>query len=65
VGGVITPHPIADKMAIDHDLLYLKNQRTPPDTDEESLESKVHIIYAAAKWLVFYGENGHGYKADF
>jgi hypothetical protein len=56
---------IGDKVATEHNLLYLKNQRIPPDTDEDSLESKVHILYAAAKWLIFYGENGHGYEADF
>jgi hypothetical protein len=37
----------------------------PPDTDEDSLESKIHILYAAAKWLIFYGKNGHGFEADF
>jgi len=44
---------IADKIATENNLLYLKNQRLPPDTDEDSLEAKVHIIYAAAKWLIF------------
>jgi hypothetical protein len=56
---------IADKVATEHNLLYLKDQRIPPDTDEDRLESKVHILYAAAKWLIFYGKNGHGYEADF
>ena len=56
---------IADKVATENNLLYLKEQRIPPDTDEESLESKVHILYAAAKWLIFYGKNGHGFEADF
>lgn len=56
---------IADKVASENNLLYLKNQRDPPDFGENSLESKVHILYAAAKWLIFYGKNGHGYEADF
>jgi alpha-L-fucosidase len=56
---------IADKVASENNLLYLKEQRIPPDTDEESLESKIHILYAAAKWLIFYGKNGHGFEADF
>jgi hypothetical protein len=56
---------VADKLALDNDLLYLKTQRDPPDFDEESMESKLHILYAAGKWLVFYGKNGHGYEADF
>ena len=56
---------IADKVATENNLLYLKNQRLPPDTDEDSLDWKVHILYAAAKWLIFYGKNGHGYEADF
>jgi alpha-L-fucosidase len=56
---------IADKVASENNILYLKEQRIPPDTDEESLESKIHILYAAAKWLIFYGKNGHGFEADF
>jgi alpha-L-fucosidase len=56
---------IADKVASENNLLYLKEQRMPPDTDEDSLESKIHILYAAAKWLIFYGKNGHGFEADF
>ncbi len=56
---------IADKVATENNLLYLKNQRLPPDTDEDSLDWKIHILYAAAKWLIFYGKNGHGYEADF
>lgn len=56
---------IADKVAKENDLLYLKEQRLPPDVDEDALESKLHILYAAAKWLIFYGKNGHGFEADF
>ena len=56
---------IADKFATENNLQYLKEQRMPPDSDEESNESKIHILYAAAKWLIFYGENGHGFEADF
>ncbi len=56
---------IADRTALETGLQYLRYQREPPDLDEESLESKLHILYAAGKWLVFYGKNGHGYEADF
>lgn len=56
---------IADKTATENNLLYLKEQPMPPDADEDSLESKVHILYSAANWLIFYGKNGHGYEADF
>ncbi len=56
---------VADKAATKSGVLYLKTQRMPPDTDEKSIESKVHILYSAAKWLIFYGRNGHGYEADF
>jgi hypothetical protein len=56
---------VADKIAETNNLEYLKEQRLPPDTDEESIESKLHIVFALAKWLIFYGKNGHGYEADF
>lgn len=57
---------IANKHAAEHNLLYLKDQQLPPETDnEESMEHKVHILYSAARWLVFYGERGHGYEADY
>lgn len=56
---------VADKLAIEHNLEYLRTQRLPPDTDEETIESKLHIVYSLAKWLIFFGKNGHGYEADF
>ena len=56
---------VADKIAKENNLEHLKEQRHPPETDEDSLESKLHIVYSLAKWLMFYGKNGHGYEADF
>ena len=55
----------ADKIAVEKNLQHLKTQRKPPETDEKSIESKLHIVYSLAKWLIFYGKNGHGYEADF
>lgn len=55
----------ASTIAKEHGLEYLKTQRLPPDVDEESLESKLHILFSAARWLIFYGRNGHGYEADY
>lgn len=56
---------VADKLAKEKKLEYLKTQRLPPDTNEDSVESKLHIVFSLAKWLIFYGKNGHGYEADF
>lgn len=57
---------IADKIAAESGLSYLKQQRNAPDVnDENALESKLHIVFSLAKWLIFYGKNGHGYEADF
>jgi hypothetical protein len=56
---------VADRLAKENSLEYLKTQRLPPDTDEDTIESKLHIVYSLAKWLIFYGKNGHGYEADF
>lgn len=56
---------IADRFATENNLLYLKDERASPDTDEDSLDWQLHILFAAAKWLIFYGKNGHGYEADF
>ncbi|SIO55761.1 hypothetical protein [Chitinophaga niabensis] len=56
---------IADEIASANNLQHIKDQRIPPDTDENSLESKLHILYSAGKWLTFYGKNGHGFEADF
>ncbi len=57
--------PDAEKIAKERNLEYLKTQRCPPESDEETIESKLHIVYSLAKWLIFYGKNGHGYEADF
>jgi hypothetical protein len=56
---------IADKYANEYKCIYLKYQRIPPETDEDQPESKIHIIYSAAKWLIWWGKNNHGYEADF
>lgn len=56
---------VADKLAVTHNLAYLKTQRLPPDVDEDTIESKLHIVFSLARWLIFYGKNGHGYEADF
>jgi len=56
---------IADDYATQNGVIYLKNQRIPPDFDEDSAESKAHIMFSAAKWLLWWGERGHGYEADF
>jgi hypothetical protein len=56
---------VADRLGKEHGLEYLKTQRLPPETDDDTIESKLHIVYALSKWLIFYGKNGHGYEADF
>lgn len=55
----------ADSIAEEKHLKHLKSQVSPPETDPESLESKLHIVYSLARWLIFYGKNGHGYEADY
>jgi len=55
----------ADIIAQKHNLQHLKSQRLPPEDTDETLDSKLHVIYSLAKWLIFYGKNGHGYDADF
>ena len=56
---------VADSIAKKNNLQYLKEQKLAPKTDETTIESKLHIVYSLAKWLTFYGKNGHGYEADF
>ncbi|MBW0434898.1 hypothetical protein HGB47_14865 [Leptospira yasudae] len=55
---------IANLIAVEKNLQFLRDQRNPPESDENSIESKLHIIYSLSKWLIFYGKNGHGYEAD-
>lgn len=54
-----------DEIAIPAGLTSLRNVKPRPDVQEDSLESKVHILYSLANWLVFWGSNGHGYEADY
>ncbi|MBL0743918.1 hypothetical protein [Chryseolinea lacunae] len=55
----------ADAIAREKNLLHLKDARMPPEGSENSIESQLHIVYSLARWLTFYGRNGHGYEADF
>lgn len=54
----------ADRIAAEHFLEHIKNQRKPPE-DHDSIEAKLHVVYSLAKWLIYYGKNGHGYEADY
>lgn len=56
---------IANKIAIENKIEYLKDQENPPEANVNSIEFKLHVIYSLAKWLIFYGKNGHGYEADY
>ena len=56
---------IAKKIATDNNLEYIEKQRIPPETEMTSMESKLHIVFSLAKWLIFYRKNGHGYEADY
>ncbi|WP_433833454.1 hypothetical protein [Flavobacterium anhuiense] len=57
---------IASKIAKENNLEHLKDEKYPPENaDQNSMESKLHIIFSLAKWLIYYGRNGHGYEADF
>jgi hypothetical protein len=55
----------ADEIAKVNNLEYLRSQRNPPNSDETKLDWKLHILFSVAKWLIFYGKNGHGYEADY
>lgn len=56
---------IADEYAQKHNVLHMKNVEEGPDIETSSPELIAHIIYCAAKWLIWWGENGHGYEADY
>lgn len=44
---------------------HVEHLRMPPDSDETSAESRVHIVFAAAKWCLFWAERGHGLEPWF
>lgn len=54
-----------ETVALTNNLSHLKEQIEVPGEDFESLENKLHILYSLSRWLIFYGQNGHGYEADF
>lgn len=56
---------VAGRIAEDNELEYLKDQKGPPMVNSPAIEKKLHIVFALSKWLIFYGDNGHGYEADY
>ena len=56
---------LAERYATSNNCLNLKDERIPPDVDEDSAEAKAHILFSAAKWLQFWSNRGHGMEADF
>lgn len=55
----------ADTFAKANNLEYLKDKVMPPDEEEETVLGKTHIVFSAAKWLLWWGKRGHGYEANF
>lgn len=55
----------ATNYAKKHDVLHVKDQRTLTNTEIHSPESKAHIVFSAAKWLLWWGEKGHGFMAEY
>jgi len=51
---------IARSFAAQHGLEYLEEQRDSPEADEQSPESRAHILFSAAKWCLWWAERGHG-----
>ena len=56
---------IANEYAKENNCEYLRDQRVPPDLDNDKPECKAHVLFSAAKWLIWWGERGHGFEADF
>ena len=71
---------VAEAIAKKHNMEYLKDQRMPPEEDGKepseltalyvgdanfSTEEQLHVVFSLAKWLIFYGKNGHGYHAYY
>lgn len=56
---------VAEQYAKENNCVELMYERKPPETDEDSPESKAHILFSAAKWLIFWSSKGHGMEADF
>ena len=48
-----------------NDCLFPKGQRAYPEVEEGSPQSKAHILFSAAKWILFWAEKGHGMEANF
>jgi len=56
----------ADSIAVANNMEYLKDQReVPEEFDEFGIKTQLHVVYSLARWLIYYGERGHGYEADF
>jgi hypothetical protein len=50
----------ARRFAQQHGLEALEDGREPPSEDEESPEWRVHIVFSAAAWCLWWSARGHG-----
>lgn len=55
----------AAHLANKHGIEYLEGQRVRPNSAIESIESKVHVLFEFSRWLIFWGENGHGIEGGY
>jgi len=54
----------AREFARAHGLQHVEHE-PPPDFDEGSAATRADIIFAAAKWCLFWAERGHGLEPWF
>ncbi|HEY0781586.1 MAG TPA: hypothetical protein VGE98_03960 [Thermoanaerobaculia bacterium] len=55
----------AEAWGAQHDCLSVRDRREPPDGDEDSPASQCHIVFAAGRWCVYWGERGHWLEVWF
>jgi hypothetical protein len=43
----------------------LELQRDAPQVPEGAIQSQIHIVFAAAKWCLYWGQRGYGLEPDY
>jgi len=56
---------VADAFAAENGCEAMKDQRTGPKGTEDSTADKAHILFSAAKWLLWWAKRGHPIEARY
>jgi hypothetical protein len=56
---------VAEHYAFEAGVSHVKELPQIPPEQEDAAARKAHVLFAASRWLIFWGERAHGFEASY